>query len=245
MPRKIKIVWIVCCGLIMVGFVVSSLQMQVREMESHRQEKAEKGRDLAKRKEARTEKLNRVGNMVKEIKELNAMGKHADAANLAEKAVQEDSRNALANTWWGISLVKSGQTEEALAKFIEAAKLDPTNPQTFLYWGLTLAMEEKFKEAIDKYRISIDLDPNSSNAYAYWGAALAQLNDYDQAIEKLEISIELNKFNVLVYGVLVDAWYHKGDYKKAWEAVFRARNVKIGIPDESLKRLSASMPEPK
>ena len=105
-------------------------------------------------------------------------------------------------------------------------------------------MEENLKEAIDKYRISINLDPDNSNAFAYWGAALERLGDYDQAIEKLEYAIELNKFNSLVYGVLVDTWYHKGEYQKAWEVVFRARNVKVAIDEDSLKRLSSALPEP-
>ncbi len=244
MPRNITRLWIICCSLILIGFIYASLQIQARELESQRQEKAMKGRELSKRKEAKEERINRVAEKIKEIKELNALGQHADAVWLAEKTVKEYSGNALAHTWWGISLVKTDKSNEAMGKFIEAARLDPTNPKTFLYWGLTLAMADKLKEAIDKYRISINLDPDSSNAFAYWGAALERLGDYDQAIEKLEYAIELNKFNSLVYGVLVDTWYHKREYQKAWEAVFRARNVKVEIDEDSLRRLSSAMPEP-
>lgn len=119
------------------------------------------------------------------------------------------------------------------------------DPQTYLYWGLTLAMEKNFEEAVEKYRISVELDPDSNNALGYWGAALEQLGEYDQAIEKMEKAMAINSFNELIYGVLVDSWYHKGEYQKAWEVVFRARNVQINIADKSLKRLAEAMPEPK
>ena len=245
MPRKIHIFWIICCVIILVGFVYFSMQLQIGEMETKRNEQIEQDQALAKRKQAQAAKLDKAGEIIKNIKEMNALGNHLKAAKVAEQAIQEDPENARIYTWWGISLVKASQPGEAMGKFVESAKLDPNDPQTYLYWGLTLAMEKNFKQAIEKYRISVELDPENNNALGYWGAALEQLGEYDQAIEKLERAMAINSFNGLIYGVLVDSWYHKGEYKKAWEVVFRARNVDIIIADKSLKRLASAMPEPK
>lgn len=244
MPRNIKIIWIICCVIIFIGFVVISVKLQIREMQAQRLEQIEKDQELAKRKLAKKAKISEAASIIKNIKEMNALGQHINAAELAEKAALEDPENAMVHTWWGISLVKADKPGEAMQKFVKSAQLDPSHPQTFLYWGLTLAMQQDFRQAIEKYSISVDLDPDNSNAFSYWGAALGQLGEYDQAIEKLESALELNKFNELIYGVLVDSWYHKGEYQKAWEIVFRARNVKVTVADKSLKRLAAAMPEP-
>jgi len=245
MPGKINVIWIICCAIILLGFVYFSMKLEIREMESKRQERIEQDLQLAKRKEVKEAKINKAGDIIRNIKEVNALGQHMKAAKIAEQAVLEDPGNALVYTWWGISLVKAGQTGEAIEKFVVSARLDPNHPQTYSYWGLTLAMEKKFEQAIEKYRISVELDPENNNALGYWGAALEQLGEYDQAIEKLQRAMELNSFNELIYGVLVDSWYHKGEYEKAWEVVFRARNVKITVADKSLKRLAEAMPEPK
>ena len=245
MPRKIHVIWIICCAIILVGFIYFSMQLQMKEMETKRQEQIAQDQALAKRNKAKAAQVNKAGEIIRNIKEMNALGNHAQAAKLAELAIQDDLENASIYMWWGISLVKASQPGDAMGKFVLSARLDPNDPQTYLYWGLTLAMEKNFEEAIEKYRISVELDPDNNNALGYWGAALQQLGEYDQAIEKLEKAMAINSFNGLIYGVLVDSWYHKGEYRKAWEVVFRARNVKITVADKSLKRLAEAMPEPK
>ena len=245
MPRKIHITWIICCAIILLGFIYFSMQLQMKEMEVKRQEKIAQDQALAKRNKAKAAQVNKAGEIIRNIKEMNALGNHVQAASIAELAIQDDLENAMIYTWWGISLVKAGQPGKAMGKFVQSARLDPNDPKTYLYWGLTLAMEKNFEEAVEKYRISVELDPDSNNALGYWGAALEQLGEYDQAIEKMEKAMAINSFNELIYGVLVDSWYHKGEYQKAWEIVFRARNVQINIADKSLKRLAEAMPEPK
>lgn len=245
MPRKINILWIVCCSIIILGFVYFAMKLQIREMETKKNEKIVQDQEVAKREQVKAAKVDQVSGIIRNIKETNALGEHIKAAKLAEQAITENPESSRIYTWWGISLGKAGQNSEAIKKFVKAAQLDPNNPKIYVYWGLTLAKERKFEEAIEKYRTSIELDPDNNNALGYWGAALEQLGKYDQAIIKLERAMELNNFNSLIYGVLVDSWYHKGEYKKAWEIVFRARNVKIAVSDKSLKRLSEAMPEPK
>jgi Flp pilus assembly protein TadD len=221
------------------------MKLQIREMETKKNEKIVQDQKVAKRQQIKDAKVDKVSSIIRNIKETNALGEHIKAAKMAEQAVTENPESSRIYTWWGISLGKANQNSDAITKFVKAAQLDPNNPKIYVYWGLTLAKENKFEEAIEKYRTSIELDPDNNNALGYWGAALEQLGEYDQAIVKLERAMELNNFNKLIYGVLVDSWYHKGEYSKAWQVVNRARNVKVDISDKSLKRLTEAMPEPK
>ena len=183
--------------------------------------------------------------MVAQIKELNALSEYEKAAALAAKAVEKEPNSALIYTWWGKSLANQGKTKEALEKFIRSTQIDPNQAKTYIYWGLTLALQNKHEEAIDKYENALLLEPQNSSAYASWGASLNNLKKYDEAIKKLEEALEFNPKNRIAYGVLVDSYFHKGEYTNAWSAVKRARKEKIKVSAASLKRLADASPEPK
>ena len=72
MPGKINVIWIICCAIILLGFVYFSMKLEIREMESERQERIEQDQQLAKRKEAKEAKINKAGDIIRNIKEVNA-----------------------------------------------------------------------------------------------------------------------------------------------------------------------------
>lgn len=244
MPRKIKIAWVLCCVLVFIGFVYVSIQAQIRENKARQQERAEQIKQHQEEKEAGLKKKFEIMKQIDRLKEYVTNGNYAEAEKLAKELEKEDPNNAELYTWWGITLVKDGRRDEALDKFIKSAQINPNSVQTYIYWGLTLDMKGKHKEAIDKYENALLLEPENSNAYAYWGASLAKMGEHDKAIAKLEEALQFNKFNDIAYGVLVDSLYHKGQYQKAWAVVKRAREAKVKIPEGSLERLAAAMPEP-
>lgn len=227
------------------GFIYVSIKMEVEKAGVRQaQERATRMKQSASSAERRQKKTFDAARGVKDMRELIAMGKHEDAADLARKVLQKDPDNARAYTWWGISLVKMKRLDEAIEKFGQALRLDPRQPRTFLYWGLTLSMQKKYREAIAKYQTAIELDPENGSAYAYWGGALAGLREYRQAIDQLRKALDINPFNETAYGVLVDSYYHTGQFSKAWETVFDARKRNIPLVPDSLERLRRAMPEP-
>lgn len=245
MPTKIKWLWGLCCVFVFFGFIYVSMKTQIEEAGVKRaQERAARMKQSAASAERRQKKMFAAGRGVKDIRELIAMGKPAAAAELARKVLQKNPDNAQAYTWWGISLVKTNRLGEAIEKFRQALQLAPRRPRPLLYWGLTLSMQKKYKEAIEKYRAVIELDSENSNAYAYWGGALAGLREYRKAIDRLQKALDINPFNETAYGVLVDAYYHTGQFSKAWEAVFNARKRNVPLAKDSLERLRRAMPEP-
>ena len=244
MPRKVKVVWVLCCIFIFIGFVYVTMQKQIRENEARQKEHAEQIRKREEEKKADMKKKFAIMKRVDRLKGHVTNGDYGKAEKLAKDIEQEDPNNAELYTWWGIALVKAERREEALDKFIQSAQINPNSARTYIYWGLTLDMKGKHKEAIDKYENALLLEPENSNAYAYWGASLAKLGEHDKAIAKLEEALQFNKYNETAYGVLVDSLYHQGRYEKAWNVVKRARDAKVEIPKGSLDRLAKALPEP-
>ena len=240
MPAKIKTLWIISCLVIFFSFLFLSFQARVKEARGL----AEQGR-IQKLKE-KTEQANEKGNVARQIKriaELNEQEKYGEAIELARALAERNPQNAEAYVWWGIAQVKAGQRDEALQRFIKASEINPNNPESYVYWGLTLSMMGKHEEAISKYETAIKLDPENSNAHAYLGASLSQLGKSKESMVQLEQALKLDKFNAIAYNALVDFFYDNRQYAKAWETVFRARNVNIN-PSDAIDRLSRKMPEP-
>ena len=243
MPTRIKLIWYLCIVITVIGIVYLAATDRMEEA-MLAEERA------AKRSEARLQQLKNPNKQkikvdpIKVIREMNAMGKYQEAADMAEKVAKEFPDHAAIQTWWGISLVKLKKTQEAVNHFIVAAKNDPTDEKAHLYWGLTLAMEGKFAEAITHYRTVLEINPEHSNAYAYWGASLNALGKYEDALAKLGESIALHPLNSTAYALLVDVMYNLKRYEEAWQAVQKARAAKIPLPKGSIDRLAEAFPEP-
>ena len=247
MPRKIKVLWIVCILVAFFGFIYFSIQDKFK---AHRdkEEARVKQEFRIKKKQIALKEVDRGQTFkvdpIKEIKELNALGKYEDAVRYAEGVATLNPNQSKIYTWWGVSLVKFGKREEAIDKFVKSASLDANYSKTYLYWGLTLAMDGKPKAAIKKYEKVIELEPENSNAYAYWGAALEQLGDHSGATEKLERALEIMPNNSNVFSTLIDALVNQKKYNEAWEVVKKARKARVAISSKLLGRLAEIFPEP-
>ena len=143
MPRKIKVLWIVCILMVFFSFIYFSIQDKFK---AHRDKEGARVKQefRIKKKQMALKGVDRGQTFkvdpIKKIKELNALGKYEDAVRYAEVAATLNPNQSRIYTWWGISLVKSGKREEAIDKFVKAASLDASYSKTYLYWGLTLAM---------------------------------------------------------------------------------------------------------
>ncbi len=249
MPTKVKILWVFCNIIIVLGFIVLSYS---REMERARQyEETKEKLSLERAKEsAAISKMKKEpqpmppADPLKVIKELNAQGKYEEAAKLAQNLSEKNSENSDLFTWWGISLVKSGLKSAAIEKFVRSTQLDTTNSQAFLYWGLTLAMDGHYQDAIEKYKTVIELTPENSNAFAYMAASLDQLALYKEAMENANKALEINPSNSAAFEVLIEALRHSEDYEGAWKIVDRANKANVEISKKIVDELTEALPRP-
>ena len=247
MPRKIKILWISCILIAFLSFIYFSIQ---EGFETHKGKEDARIKQEAriKKKKMAVKEVDRGQTFkvdpIKEIQELNALGKYNAAVEYAEGASTLNPNQPKIYTWWGISLVKSGKREKAKEKFVKAISLDSNNSKTYLYWGLTLAMDGNLEAAIKKYEKVIALDPENSNGYAYWGASLEQLGDHSGAIEKLGRPLEIMPNNSNVFNTLIDTLVNLKKYNEAWEVVNKARKERVAISSRVLSKLAEVFPEP-
>lgn len=246
MPTKVKILWVFSNIAIVLGFIFFAYTSKMEEVrldnEAHdkmKQERERQKEQISKLKKAQN--FQTIGS-IKQVMELNALGKHEDAANLAQKLSEANPKNANIFAWWGISQVKGGLKSAAIEKFVMSTQLDPTNTKAFIFWGLTLAMDGRFEEAIDKYKTVIELDPEHSNAYAYMAASFDQLNLHAKAELNADKALELDPVNSVAYKVLIGVFQHSKKYEEAWKAVDRARNANIVLPEKLIKELSQASP---
>lgn len=244
MPKKIKVIWVLTSIVIVLGFFFTSIRFQVQQSREDHKRRAEQSRVAYEEKLEKRKAAMELVKMVENIREMVASGKNEEAIRLAGQVIEKEPENALARTWWAVALVNQGKMDEALKMFQTSSSMDPNQAKTYHFWGLTLTKLGRHQEAIDKYENALLLDPENSNGYTYWGAALGQMNRHKEAVEKLIKALDLNPFNELAYGVLVDSYYHLGDYGKAWETVKNARKQKLKIPEGTLARLQQKSTEP-
>jgi pentatricopeptide repeat protein len=240
MPGKIKALWYFCMVVIVAGFLMLAFQGEMDKARQQTDLVTQETAKIQKKIDAKTVQVDPI----KLVRELNALGKYQEAVEVAQKAAERNQDHAQIQTWWGISLVKTGKRREAIKHFILASKKDPTDEKAHLYWGLTLAMDKKFKDAIGHYKIVLEINPEHSNAYAYWGASLSALDKLDEAVAKLEESLVLNRFNSQAYDILIEVLYKQKKYEHAWKMVQKARADNISIQQSSIDRLTKVFPEP-
>ena len=246
MPKKIKILWVACVLIIFSGFVYFSFMKKVKVYQLKEEARSKQESLENKKTSLKVENNGKVFKIdpIKEIKELNALGKYGDAVKYAESVAMLNPNQPKIYTWWGISLVKAGNRELAIEKFVKSANLDSSYSKTYLYWGLTLAMGGDSEGAIKKYKQVLKLEPDNSNAYAYWGAALDKLGKYLESVEKLEYALEINPSNSNVFSPLVISLFHQKKYSEAWDVVKKANKAKVTIPKSIIMRLTEVFPEP-
>jgi tetratricopeptide (TPR) repeat protein len=246
MPKKIKILWVACVLIIFSGFVYFSFMKKVKVYQLKEEARSKQESLENKKASLKVENNGNVFKMdpIKEIKELNALGKYDAAVKYAEGVAMLNPNQPKIYTWWGISLVKAGNRELAIKKFVKSANLDSSYSKTYLYWGLTLAMSGDSEGAIKKYKKVLELEPDNSNAYAYWGAALDKLGKYVESVEKLEYALEINPSNFNVFSPLVVSLYHQKKYSDAWDVVKKAKKAKVTIPKSLISQLTEVFPKP-
>ena len=109
MPRKIKVLWVICSIIILMGFIVLSYQSTVEKAQEAAERHEAKVRQEEKKKQ---EELKRGAlesfNPIKEIRELNALGKYKEAIELAEIAAAAKTIQQMGVHQVLISLGKQG-----------------------------------------------------------------------------------------------------------------------------------------
>ncbi|MFB2974436.1 tetratricopeptide repeat protein [Aerosakkonema sp. BLCC-F183] len=111
----------------------------------------------------------------------------------------------------GVTLQQQGKLEEAIAKYQEAIRLNPSLAFAHLNLGAALAGLGKQPEAISAYREAILLQPNLAEAYYNLGNALAQQGELPDAQAQYKQAIQINPTYAKAYYNLGNVLAQQGD----------------------------------
>ena len=116
----------------------------------------------------------------------------AEALDIIEPLVMEQSATADMRTHHGLVLHALGRDNEALADFERALTLKPENPMTLLYRGNVLLALGRCAEALESYERLIGRVPNYGEGWFRRGAALWRLDRSEAALASFDRALQFD-----------------------------------------------------
>lgn len=133
-------------------------------------------------------------------------------------ALTVSPRNFVAENNLGLTLIRRGQREEAVAHFRAAATLAPADPTSQLNLGIYAQEQGDFKAAAERYqrvlRLSED-DQLRASAYANLGTIYFALHDYPRAQQNFDATLKLKREFPIALRDLGLMAQKKGDWNMA------------------------------
>ena len=115
----------------------------------------------------------------------------------------------------GVAQVSLGRTEEAIANYQHALKLNPNFAEALTDLGSAFLTQGKYAEAIQMSEKAVRLKPGVAQTREILGAALLNLGHTDDSIPHNRIAIALNPDLTLARVNLAMALMAKGNYDEA------------------------------
>jgi len=141
----------------------------------------------------------------------------ASAKPFAEKALQQDSRMALAHYLVGFYYFNAGDYAQAVEYYKQAAKLDPRGDLFYYDTALALQRLNRVSEALPYAQKSTELNPERSLNHYFLGKLYTKLNRNAEAVPELETSLRLNPQLDNSYYLLSQIYERSGNTIKAQE----------------------------
>jgi spermidine synthase len=91
----------------------------------------------------------------------------------------------------GLSLITTGQIEEAILHLESAVNLDPLHIDGYMAIGLLMAEKGNIEQAINYFKKTLKIDPMNAKAQKYMGMAKSQQGNLQQAVFHLSKALEI------------------------------------------------------
>ncbi len=119
------------------------------------------------------------------------VGYWRDSISLYEHTLKVTRENPLIQSNLGFALAAQGKTDQALAHYAEALRLDPDLADTHNNLGMALAAQGKLDQAMAQYAEALRLKPGLARAHNNLGLALAAQGKMDQAMAQYAEALRL------------------------------------------------------
>lgn len=111
------------------------------------------------------------------------------------KELQIDPTNVDAHYILGELARRSGNWDQAISRFSQAAKLNPNFAEAYLGWGVSLLGDKKYQEAIAPLRHAEDLTPRNPDIHNALATALVRTGQKEEAKKEFAILRNLSSTN--------------------------------------------------
>jgi len=120
------------------------------------------------------------------------IGKHTEAIDQYDKAVEINGEYAAAYYFRGISKTELGRYEEAIEDYKVVICLNPQDATVHYNYGLANAMQQQYEDAVVNFSEAIRLDPKFAEAYTRRGNVKEKLKQYEGSIADFDEVTRLN-----------------------------------------------------
>jgi tetratricopeptide (TPR) repeat protein len=131
--------------------------------------------------------------------------------DMAEKSPE----SAMAQSSLGLVLFQQDRTEEAIAHYMEAIRLDPSYAGSYNNLGVIYSDRGWMDKAVQMFQTSLRISPDNAEALTNLGLAYKKMGLLDKAIEQYEKAAQLRPNFVGVYNNLGLAYAELGWLDKA------------------------------
>ncbi|MDB9311746.1 tetratricopeptide repeat protein [Spirulina sp. CS-785/01] len=125
----------------------------------------------------------------------------------------------------GRDLADTGNYQQAIATYQQAATLDRRNPKIYSGIGYLYAVQGRFQEAAQAYRNALFLDRNNSSFYYAYAHCLAQIGDNRNATNAYRHAIQLQPNHIDSYLGLGVVLMRQGYHDRALQVYQRVVNL--------------------
>ncbi len=125
----------------------------------------------------------------------------------------------------GLMSLMQGSSQEALAAYEQAIRLDPNDAESYEDKGNALSDLKRFQEALAAYEQAIRLDPRKAAYYYSKGCALETLGRSQEALEAFEQAIRLDANYARAYHKLGAILEALGKQTEAQQAYTKAKQL--------------------
>ena len=119
-------------------------------------------------------------------------GYWADSEALLGHALEVTSDNWLAHNNIGLVMYREGRTQDAIAHYTEALRIDPNYSDAHNNLGNALSAVGRVNEAIPHYNEALRVQPDAPNLLTNLGWALLRANRLSEAIPCFERALKIN-----------------------------------------------------
>lgn len=160
-----------------------------------------------------------------------------DIGNISEAIITYQRKNAefnsrFINPWIGLGNL-SGQADQHISAYKNAADIDPANAQNWVNLGDAQLKASAYQEAAVAYRKAVELEPYAGYPLSNLALALVMQGKIDEALPLYIASIELlseDKDKAMIWNRLGEAYRKLGNYEKAFLSFQKADRLEGKSP---------------